>query len=684
MRYLFFIILFFNINLQANESEKYVITDSITVTADRINQNIMNINAAVAVISSESLNLQNPRSTPEALMTTSGVFVQKTNHGGGSPFVRGLTGQQTLILIDGIRLNNSTTRSGPNQYFNTIDPNILSRVEVLKGAGSVEYGSDAIGGTINVISDKAQFSDGDFKMNFDVLGRYMSNDMEKTISGKVKGGSENIAFLANFSYNDFGDLFAGGDTKLQSPSGYEQLSGALDLKFRTSLNSNINLSTQLLNQSEVPLFHKVELEDYKYNYFEPQFRNLNYVKFSGIGTSNNVIDKIFRDYSLTAFYINAEEGRISQKNTSSIRREETDKISTIGFTGQFSNNLHNNWLMTSGAEYYFDDVASSRNDINLDNNEITAKRGLYPDGSTYSNFALFNLHKLTYKNFIFDAGFRYNTYSIKVPEATLGNIEINPSAFVWKVGLARKFGANHLLGFNVNKAFRAPNIDDMGTLGIVDFRYEVPANDLKPESSINMELNYKLNFEKIWFEVSLYRNNLTDFISRVQTSINGQDSIDGYPIFIKQNAADSYIQGFETYIKYAPIEKMTLSAFISYTYGQNETDNEPMRRIPPINGMLALNYNIFDDFLVSGEFLLAGKQDRLAAGDISDNRIPEGGTEAWNVINFYFNYRFRNLSLNLGLINLTDEDYRYHGSGINMQGRSAKFTINYSLKIAGK
>jgi iron complex outermembrane receptor protein/hemoglobin/transferrin/lactoferrin receptor protein len=110
---------------------------------------------AVSVLTQKQLLQNAPRSTPEALMGLPGVWVQKTNHGGGSPFIRGLTGQQTLILIDGIRLNNATFRSGPNQYFNTIDPQSIAQIEVLRGSGSVQYGSDALGGVVHVLTKKS-------------------------------------------------------------------------------------------------------------------------------------------------------------------------------------------------------------------------------------------------------------------------------------------------------------------------------------------------------------------------------------------------------------------------------------------------------------------------------------------------------------------------------------------------
>ena len=101
--------------------------------------------------------------------------MQQTNLGGGSPFLRGLTGYHTLILIDGIRLNNSTFRSGPNQYLNTIDPLLINHVEVMKGQGSVPYGSDALGGTILLSSKSPDFSVTGNKLKGSLYGKYMSH-----------------------------------------------------------------------------------------------------------------------------------------------------------------------------------------------------------------------------------------------------------------------------------------------------------------------------------------------------------------------------------------------------------------------------------------------------------------------------------------------------------------------------
>ena len=77
-----------------------------------------------------------------------------------SSIVRGLIGNRILILVDGIRINNAIYRLGPNQYLNTIDIHRVERIEVLRGPGSVLYGSDALGGLINIITRKPMAADG--------------------------------------------------------------------------------------------------------------------------------------------------------------------------------------------------------------------------------------------------------------------------------------------------------------------------------------------------------------------------------------------------------------------------------------------------------------------------------------------------------------------------------------------
>lgn len=97
--------------------------EEVVVTATRSEAALSQLPYAVQVLTRRDLRRQPSRTVPEALSGLPGVFIQKTNHAGGSPFVRGLTGNQTLLVVDGIRLNNSIFRYGPNQYLTLSIPN---------------------------------------------------------------------------------------------------------------------------------------------------------------------------------------------------------------------------------------------------------------------------------------------------------------------------------------------------------------------------------------------------------------------------------------------------------------------------------------------------------------------------------------------------------------------------------
>ena len=85
-----------------------------------------------SVLDLEALRRRQPLDMVQAVEREVGVLVQRTGRGQASPFLRGLTGPQTVLLVDGIRLNNGIFRLGPNQYFNTIDPGQVDHIEVIR------------------------------------------------------------------------------------------------------------------------------------------------------------------------------------------------------------------------------------------------------------------------------------------------------------------------------------------------------------------------------------------------------------------------------------------------------------------------------------------------------------------------------------------------------------------------
>jgi hemoglobin/transferrin/lactoferrin receptor protein len=642
----------------------------VVVTAQRSAQEIVNIPYSVQKLNNRQLNEFMPRSTPEALARMNGVFVQKTNHGGGSPFLRGLTGNQTLLLVDGIRLNNSTFRYGPNQYLNTIDAFTIQNIEVAKGTGSVQYGTDAIGGVVQVLTRSPQFANNKPAFGGAVTAKYMSGNMEKTIRGEASYSGKTFALLTGISKKDFGDLIGGDTTGKQSPSGYDEWAFDIKAKWKLSEKMQFTAATQFLQQQHVPVYHKVRLEDFAVNEMEPQRRLLSYAKLNTKGRN-----RLLKEIEVTLSYQQNAEGRSSIKNNSTTLRKERDEINTAGFTIDVVSTIESRWTANSGIELYHDNVSSTRNDINTQTALNVPKRGLYPDASRYGNYSVYSLHHLQLGKWVADAGLRFNTFRIRISDTSLGNVQISPSALVGNAGLLYKLNKQQSVYITFSSGYRAPNIDDMGTLGIVDFRYEIPAAGLQPEKSAHTEMGYKLHSKKLDASAAFYYMHLSDIITRVKTA--GQ-VISGYPVYKKENTEAAFIKGFETEINYTPVKRLNFTAAAAYAYGQSLSKNEPMRRIPPFNGRFIASYKT-SAWFAAAELQFAAKQNRLAQGDKDDNRIPAGGTPGWQILNFYGGYTFHSLQFNTGLQNIFNKDYRTHGSGINGAGRSIWFSATLRL-----
>ncbi|RIH65302.1 TonB-dependent receptor [Mariniphaga sediminis] len=637
---------------------------SIVVTASRNELLSFQTPDAVSVITPQELKINAPRSMADALSGVTGVWMQKTNHGGGSPFVRGLTGNQTLLLIDGIRLNNATFRYGPNQYFNTIDIFSVDHVEVIRGKGSVLYGSDALGGVINVLTRSPEYAPGKPRLGGRGKVKYMNKGMEESGLGELSFESKNIAVSGNVNYKNFGDIFAGGDLGYERPSGYDETGVTLKAKMRFHSNWQITSAYQYLIQNDVGRYDQVAQRGYLLYSFDPQIHRLAYAKIEHF-SENPWLKKM----KLTVSNQYSDETRKKQKENSATFTMENDVVKTNGLSLESYSAFSRIWEAVSGAEFYSDNVESGKTETNTQTGEKNTCRGLYPDNSSMLSFAAFTQHTLKLKKFHVNFGGRFNTFRIHSTDDEFGKVIIKPNSLVGNISLQYFTSPEQQFILSTHSAFRAPNINDISSFGLFDYGIEIPSIDLSPEKAFTIEGGYKKSSERFSMAVNAFSTRLKDQIERVEATYMGSEYIDGDRVYKKENIARSNISGIEFESGFKLNRQFSFVNNLTWLYGKNLEDDTPMRRIPPLNGKLALQYHksaIFGEM----EFLFAAKQDRLSGGDIDDHRIPKEGTPGWKVLNLKAGYLWKKFSVNGGLQNIFNQAYRTHGSGIDSYGRS--------------
>ncbi len=647
----------------------YVYLDSIVVKSRMLQKNKFNLPYSIVQKNAEAIQIGNYRTTPEALVGSSGVFIQKTNHGGGSAFIRGLTGNQTLLMLDGVRINNATFRYGPNQYLNNIDLYTISQIDVSKGTGSVEYGSDAIGGVIHLHSYMPSYNQ---KKTWSTSAslKYIGQNMERSNRTTLQYAQKNFAIQSGITLRNFGDLVGGNNVGIQSPSGYGETGINTIAKIQLNKAEEMTISSRFFIQKDVPIYHKVLLEGFKINKITKQERNIHSIQWE-----KNLQSKYLSKIKVIQSIQYSNEARESNKLNNVIYRYERDQVNSNGTSIDLYSNPTKNWEINSGIDYNSDKIASELIDKNLTTGISVNKRGLYPNNSSYKSFSVFNLHKIELQKWHIEAGVRWNKFGIQLTDTSIGSVNIKPSALVGNGGVAYKLNTSNIVYASLSSGYRAPNIDDMGTLGIVDFRYELPTSNLAPEKSLHYELGYKLNTKLIQFDLSGFYLKLNDIITRQKVT---GSIINGYQVYSKQNSEASFIQGFETNLALQFNTQFRWSSNLTYTYGQNETKNEPMRRIPPLFGQQELVWKK-NNTQILVQHLFAGKQDRLAQGDKDDNRIGKNGTPNWNVFNISVNQQFNNVFIQLGGINLLNEKYKTHGSGIYAMGRTYSLLLQWNF-----
>lgn len=642
--------------------EDSTILTPVVITATRTKTRIDRTPAAVSYLNAGQIREQNGRSVPEMLMSMAGVWMQKTNHAGGSPFLRGLTGNQVLIMTDGIRLNNATYRFGPNQYLSTIDPFTVDRVEAFRGVGGTLYGSDAIGGVINITTTEPSFSNNKNELHGNLSAKWMSRSMEKTLSTSLSYSTKKLAWEVRGSFSDFGDIYAANGKK-QSPTSYNQQSFYTKVRYRIANNQELIACFQQLVQSDVDLYDQVTQRGFAISQIDPQKRQMFFVRWEA-GMKTVLSDQLRFTLSRQV----STERRVRQRLQSPVVNNEYDHVLTYGIQAEMEKKLRKNWRMITGIEIYTDHVESSAFDQNTQTSVITLKRGLYATGSTMLALSAFHNQQFTLGKFDLVAGLRANQYSVKIPDPLFGDVSLQPFALAGNAGLLYHLTQRWKLAGSLSTGYRTPNVNDLSSFGRFDFGTEVPSPNLEPERSFNKELGLKWASKKTFAHITVYHNSLNDLIDRVKSNYEGDTLINGDQVYQKVNRGKAVIYGMEAEL-YTQINKsFGVRSHLTYTYGQNKTANEPVRRIPPVFGRLSGEYrrkNIF----AALDWTFARTQERLAVGDRSDHRINPEGTPGYGIVSLRTGYQFKFIDAEAGMENMLDQAYRIHGSGIDGYGR---------------
>lgn len=621
------------------------------------------------------------RTTPQAFRDIPGVMVQETSMGQGSPYIRGFTGFRNLFLVDGVRLNNSTFREGPNQYWATVDGFSLQALEVLNGAASTLYGTDAVGGTVNALTIDPEGT----HTRLMARGSTAENSAIASLEQSLELNST-TGIWAGVSIKSFGDLEGGRDLGLQSNVGYDEESYGLKLVKRLGDTVKLTLLHQQLQQDDVPRTHTTSSAkswegtsigtDLQRSY--DQRRTLSYLMYDHDGPFAGV-DHL----KLTLSSQNADESLQRIRSNRRVEWQDVD-VDTQGLSLQLeSTSAFGRW--TYGVDYYRDTVDSFATGNNV--------QGPVADDAGYEMVDLFvqNLYELGAQTQL-TTGIRSTNVSLDADKIldpdrrTAYSASADWDQVIGNIRISHQLVPGSLIVFaGTSQSFRTPNLSDYTRFDSARTNeFEIPSIGLTPEKYLAFESGLKWRGNLGEFEAAVFRTRISDMIIRVPTG----RIRDGNFEITKKNVGDGHVQGIEARTRIALSSAMFLKGMLSwldssvnsYPTSQPVLVKEPLERLMPFTWHTSLEWRPQTSPLgLWGEVSVehANQQDELSSRDRNDtSRIPPGGTPAFTVLNLYSGIEMGDYRVYLALENLLDEDYRIHGSGTNRPGRNAVLTIS--------
>ena len=693
------------------------------VSANRSSQVRNAVAQQLVIIRHTDIEQANAQTTADLIQQSGAAFVQKSQQGGGSPVLRGFEASRVLLVVDGIRMNNLIYRAGHLQNIITVDNAMLDRAEVLYGPSTTVYGTDALGGALCFYTKNPAFSEGGrLKSDGTAFFRYGTVNQEKTAHVDASLGGKRLAGILSMTYSDFGDLrmgknpgsagafgerpayvqridgrdsiVANSDKYLQKFSGYRQLDLMSKTMFRQNARTTHTLNVQLSTSSDIPRYDR--LTDPGANgagfasaewYYGPQDRQL--IAYKLDRKPAGWLD----EFQTTVSWQGLRESRHNRNFGATRITHREENVGVLGLVSEFGKSWSGQNLRF-GLDAQYNALTSHAVRENVNTGELTPQSTRYPDGgSEMFHVAAFATHNWQRRNWIFSEGFRAGFATL---ESRFESKEFYPFPFdkasqrnpvasanlgaVWNGSTGWRFAASASTGF------RVPNVDDLAKIfdsAVGDV--VVPNPDLAPEKTINLDLNLSRDIsDRLHWENVVWGTLLRDAVVTDVFTFNGQDSIeyDGVlsRVLANRNARNARLFGFSSMLEADLNAQWAAYASVAYTKGEiiESESNKPLDHIPPVYGRAGVRWHTAKAVAEAWTVFNGKKpiEQYNREGEDNEQYARPEGTPGWFTVNLRAGYRFTSaLTLQAGIENLLDRQYRHFASGINAPGRNVWVTL---------
>ncbi|HYU98973.1 MAG TPA: TonB-dependent receptor [Pyrinomonadaceae bacterium] len=547
-----------NLELEVNPLSEAVI---VTAEAGQAS-NARTLAQPVNIITEQEILERGTEVVAQVVDEEQGVNLQRTSPSLSAVFVRGLTGRNVAVYVDGVRYTTSAQRGGVGTFFSLIEPSSLEAVEILRGPNSSQYGSDAHGGIVNFINRSPAYGseDGEFHGNTNTFYSSVANSFGG--NQLVTYGTRRYGLLLNANARRINRLRpgAGLDTHaavtrfLGIPSSilgsrlpdtaFTQYGGLLRASF------NIDDSTQLL------LNYDRSQQDGGRRYDQllggdgnliADLRNIISDMFYARLIKQNL--GFFDTGSFTFSYNGQREERINQGgngNPVGAITNQRERTNVLGLSFFVDKQLGERNTVLLGADMYHDKIAAPAFTTDPVSRAVVNSRPRIPDGARYLSYGFFAQDVFTAipDRLHLSGAVRYSvaSYRARAADAPLvNNVRVFPddserfAAFSGRIGAVINVGAGFDIAAKYARGFRAPNTTDLGIVGLVGTGFEVnsqtaaslggfigttagtdavssgiPITRLTPEISDNFDLSLRYTNRHFAAELTGFTNKLND------------------------------------------------------------------------------------------------------------------------------------------------------------------------------